>query len=694
MKLTRPTSGDLVAGVSVALVAIPQSLAYAELAGLPAQVGLLASALPPLLAAPFVSSRYLQTGPVALTSLLTFGALSGLADVGTAEYVALAGLLALLVGAFRILLGLARLGGVAYLLSEPVLLGFTTGAAVLIIASQLPRVVDVDPDRTGVVVRAASALADVGDWSVTALAFAAGTAVVVLGGRRLHRLFPGVLVAVVAAVVVSSATGYSGSVVGRLDGGLLSLTFDFPWSSTTALAGAALAIALVGFAEPASIARALAREKHERWDANRELVSQGVANLAAGFSGAFPVGGSFSRSSLNRLAGATGPWSGAVTGAVVLAALPLTSVLADLPAAVLGAVVMVAVVQLVRLGDLVALFRRSVPEAAVGVVTLAATLAFAPRVERGVLVGVGLALALHLRRELRMGNASSRRGDTLTIAPRGVLWFATVPHFERIVRTETEAHPDATTVVLDLSGVGRLDYSGTVALQRMIGELSLAGAEVDLVNPPPGRTAMTTSAPTGDGGGLDALRPGRHRDRVRLYRPGQQWSRSIDMAQTALGGNPVNTSGDLPVAGSAAPAFSLTGSDLGAVTSDSLKGQRVVLNIFPSIDTPTCANSVRAFNERAGGLENTTVLCVSADLPFAQSRFCGAEGIENVSTASTFKSPEFAAAYGVGMVDGKLEGLLARAVVVIDEAGNVAHSQLVAEIANEPDYDAALGALG
>lgn len=166
------------------------------------------------------------------------------------------------------------------------------------------------------------------------------------------------------------------------------------------------------------------------------------------------------------------------------------------------------------------------------------------------------------------------------------------------------------------------------------------------------------------------------------------------MAQTALGGNPVSTSGDLPEVGSSAPDFSLTGPDLGPIQSSDFAGQRVVLNIFPSIDTPTCATSVRTFNERASALDNTTVLCVSADLPFAQGRFCGAENIDAVKTASTFKNPEFLDTFGVGLVDGKLAGLCARAVVVIDESGTVAHAELVPEIADEPDYDAAVAALG
>ena len=166
------------------------------------------------------------------------------------------------------------------------------------------------------------------------------------------------------------------------------------------------------------------------------------------------------------------------------------------------------------------------------------------------------------------------------------------------------------------------------------------------------------------------------------------------MATTAFQGNPVNTSGDLPAVGGTAPAFTLTGGDLGAVSSEGLAGGRVVLNIFPSIDTPVCAQSVRTFNERAAGLDDTTVVCVSADLPFAAGRFCGAEGIENVTIGSTFRSPEFLDDYGVGIVGGPLGGLCARAVVVIDSDGTVLHSQLVPEIVDEPDYDAAIAALG
>lgn len=165
------------------------------------------------------------------------------------------------------------------------------------------------------------------------------------------------------------------------------------------------------------------------------------------------------------------------------------------------------------------------------------------------------------------------------------------------------------------------------------------------------------------------------------------------MAITHLHGNPVNTVGDLPAVGDQAPAFTLTGTDLAEVSSDGFAGKRVLLNIFPSIDTGVCAASVRRFNELAAGLENTTVVCMSQDLPFAQARFCGAEGIENVTVGSGFRS-DAGNAFGVRMIDGPMAGLLARSVVVLDADGKVTYTELVPEIAQEPDYDAALAALG
>lgn len=160
-----------------------------------------------------------------------------------------------------------------------------------------------------------------------------------------------------------------------------------------------------------------------------------------------------------------------------------------------------------------------------------------------------------------------------------------------------------------------------------------------------------------------------------------------------LGGNPIDVAGNLPKKGQHAPAFALVGKDLADVTLANFSGKRKILNIFPSIDTPTCATSVRQFNKKASELANTAVLCISADLPFAQSRFCGAEGLSNVVTLSTMRGHEFLQSYGVAIKSGPLAGVAARAVVVLDEHDTVLHSELVAEIKQEPDYAAALAAL-
>jgi thiol peroxidase len=164
------------------------------------------------------------------------------------------------------------------------------------------------------------------------------------------------------------------------------------------------------------------------------------------------------------------------------------------------------------------------------------------------------------------------------------------------------------------------------------------------------------------------------------------------MAQITMRGNPIHTVGELPAVGTPAPSFSLTGNDLGAVTNEQFRDKPLLLNIFPSVDTPVCATSIRTFNERVGGT-GAAVVCVSKDLPFAQKRFCGAEDIENVQTASAFRD-SFGEDYGVTIADGPFAGLLGRAVVVVGADGNVLYTELVPEIAEEPNYDAALAALG
>jgi thioredoxin-dependent peroxiredoxin len=165
------------------------------------------------------------------------------------------------------------------------------------------------------------------------------------------------------------------------------------------------------------------------------------------------------------------------------------------------------------------------------------------------------------------------------------------------------------------------------------------------------------------------------------------------MARITLKGNPVNTSGNLPSKGSQAPDFTLVKSDLGKQSLSELKGKKLILNIFPSLDTSVCATSVRKFNQMAAGKTNTVVLAISKDLPFAHGRFCTTEGITNVITLSGFRDSSFGKLYGVDIIDGPMAGLYARSVIVVDEKGKVVYTQLVPEIAQEPDYDSALATL-
>ena len=481
----RLKTGDLVAALSVALALIPQAEAYAALAGVPARSGLYAAALPPIVAAFFASSRYLQTGPVAVTSILTFGALATIAVPESAHYAALAALLALMVGVGRVSFGLLRGGWIAYLMSQPVLLGFTTAAATLIMISQIPTALGVHAPTESMIGAAWWSVTHVGAWEPASVVLTGVTILIILGGSRLHRLFPGVLVAVVVGVAYSIIAGYSGPTVGAMPTGLPPLSLDLPWDSIPILLVPALVIAFVGFAEPTAIARTFAAQDRERWDPNREFLSQGVANLAAGLSGGMPVGGSFARSAINRMAGGRTRWSGAIAGLLILAFLPFANVLSPLPRAILGAIVIAAVTQLISFGKLFQLVRTTRPQALVAWITAGSTIAFAPHVERAVIVGVILSIVVHIWRELPVGVTSWFAKGTLHLEPVGVLFFGSAPALDDALLNELAAHPDAERLVLHLGKLGRIDYSGALVLKSVTEEATQAGLEVAVADVPP-----------------------------------------------------------------------------------------------------------------------------------------------------------------------------------------------------------------
>ena len=404
MKITRPNSSDLLAGISVALLALPQGLAYAELAGMPAKYGLYAAALPSLLAALFASSPYLQTGPVALTALLTFGALQGLAEPQSMEFIELAALLALMVGVIRLALGLFKFGKITNILTDAVVIGFTSGAAIVIIFSQLPKSLGVRDATGGVISAGWDSLFSPSQWEIGAILFSIFTIVIIFGGRALHRLFPGVLIAVVSGILISQLGDYSGQTVGELPRGFIQLKFQYEWGAIVDLIFPAIIIAIVGFAEPASIARTFAREENMKWNANKEFISQGIANLASAASNAFPVGGSFGRSALNKVAGATTPWAGAFTGAFVLAALPFIFLLENLPSAILGATVIGAVIKLVKIAGVWEIFHESTSQGLVAIGTFMATIVTSPRIERGIVIGLVFAFIAWAQRKINSKN--------------------------------------------------------------------------------------------------------------------------------------------------------------------------------------------------------------------------------------------------------------------------------------------------
>ncbi|MQA10831.1 MAG: STAS domain-containing protein [Pseudonocardiaceae bacterium] len=474
-----PSKGDLLAGPSVALVLIPQSLAYAELAGVPPERGLYTAAAAPAIAAISGSSRYLQSGPVALTSLLAMGALAPLMATGTAEYAAHAALLAVLVGIVRVLLGLLRGGALSYLMSQPVLAGFTVGAAILIVASQVPTLLGVPSDADNPLTAAWHAVLTPAGWQPGPIVLGIATIAILLGGRKLHALFPGALIATVLGVLVATA-GFGGPQVGAIPAGLPLPSLDLPWPAVGSLVLPAVVIALVGFAEPAAIARRYAAQENETWNPNREFFGQGVANLASGLMTGYPVGGSFSRTALNKLSGATSRWSAVLTGGWVLALLPLAPLLSGLPTAVLAGLVIAAAVSLVEVRPFREYWRLSLPQFGVAVPTLLATLLLAPRMERAVLLGVGLAIAVHLWRELRVDVERWLEDDTLHLRPRGVLYFGSAPDAERQIRAALNESPEIHQLVLHLDGIGRLDVTGVLALRNLLDRLALDGVDVHL----------------------------------------------------------------------------------------------------------------------------------------------------------------------------------------------------------------------
>jgi len=490
---------DLVAGITVALVLIPQSMAYAQLAGLPAYYGLYAAFLPGMIAALWGSSKQLATGPVAVVSLLTASALMPFAKVGTPEFVALAIMMALMVGLVQLLLGVFRLGVVVNFLSHPVIVGFTNAAALIIGLSQLNKIFGVSMPRSDNFASDIWAvLQQVGATHVPTLIMGVVAFAIMWGLKKYAPKVPGVLVAVSLTIIASWAIGFEamgGKVVGTVPQGLPSVALPtLDWGVATQLVSSAIIISLVGFMEAISIAKAMAAKTKDRIDPNQELVGQGLANIVGSFTQAYPASGSFSRSAVNLNAGAKTGMSSVFAGLVVLGTLLfLTPLLYHLPQAVLAAVIMMAVVGLINFKAIKHAWEAHPHDGAAAIVTFVATLAFAPHLDNGILVGAGLAIGLFLYRTMKPRVAllgrypdgtlrDLRVNPTLPTDERivvtrfdGQLYFANVSFFEDTILGAVADHPNAKFILVVGDGINQLDASGEEVLQHLVERLRANG---------------------------------------------------------------------------------------------------------------------------------------------------------------------------------------------------------------------------
>jgi len=491
---------DILAGITVALVLVPQSMAYAQLAGLPAYYGLYASFLPPMVAAIFGSSRQLATGPVAVVSLMTAASLEPIAALGSEGFLVYATMLAVMVGVFQMTLGVFRLGVLVDFLSHPVVIGFTAAGAIIIGTSQLGKLFGVTVEKSAhhyetVYHMIQAALTDT-HWPtliISILSF-----VFIVGLRKWRPTLPVVLIAVVITTLISKVLGYAdfgGAIVGDIPKGLPKFSIpEFNFDIVMQLATSAVVISLVGFMEAISIAKAMAARTRNRLDANQELVGQGLSNIVSGFFSGYPVSGSFSRSAVNINAGARTGFSSIVTGIVVgITLLFLTPLLYHLPQATLAAVIIMAVLGLVKFEPIKHAWKAEKHDGIVAVVTFVLTLVLAPHLDQGIVIGVVLSMGLFIYRTMRPRFAITSRFHDGTFRDLKIhpeldrcknivlirfdmsLYYANAGYFETEVLRVFADHPEAKFIILDAEGINMLDSTGQMVLTQLYERLEKAG---------------------------------------------------------------------------------------------------------------------------------------------------------------------------------------------------------------------------
>ncbi|MCA9668596.1 MAG: solute carrier family 26 protein [Myxococcales bacterium] len=497
--------GDISAGLTTAVMLIPQGMAYAMLAGLPPIVGLYASVLPLAVYALFGSSRQLAVGPVAMVSMLVLASAGAIAEPGSAQFISYAVMLALMVGVLQLAMGVLRLGFLTNFLSHPVVSGFTSAAALIIFFSQLKHLLGVPVARSHHVnVIAAAVVSQLANVSVPTLIIGVLTIVALVALKRYAPRAPRALIVVVLGTVAVWLLGLADkgvAIVGTVPAGLPSLSLPpLDWAAMRKLAPIAITITLVGFMESISVAKAVARRHGYEVDANQELVGLGLANLAASLTGAYPVAGGFGRSAVNDQAGANTPLASLITAAVMGVSLLLfTPLFYYLPKAVLAAIIMVAVAGLVDLSEVKHLWRVKRSDLVLLLLTFGATLTLG--IEEGIAVGVGASLLWFVVRTTRphtavlgqlpgkeiyrnVANFSEARPvpGALIVRVDAQFYFGNVTFLKATLSKLEAKVPRLRSVILDASSINQLDSSAATALCEIATDYRARGVRLMFAN--------------------------------------------------------------------------------------------------------------------------------------------------------------------------------------------------------------------
>lgn len=499
-KMNRETiRADFIAGLTVALVAIPQSLAYAQLAGVPAYYGLYAALLPVIVGALMGSSPILSTGPVAMTSLLTAASVMTLATYGTDQFYTYVILMALLSGLIQIALGVGKMGVLINFLSYPVLRGFINAAAIIIALSQLPAMLGIKlKNSTHFLSDVLHVIEHANHAHLLSLAFGVVSLLFLALMKKFTPKLPGVLLVVVLATVASYLIGFEtdgGHVVGLIPQGLPSFSVpQVDWVASMHMLPAAFVIAIISFMEAMSSSKIIAIKTRTKWDENQELIGQGLAKVVAAFSHSMPVSGSFSRSALNLASGAKTPLASIFSALLVLLTLLFfTKALYHLPKPVLSAVIMIAVFSLIDFKTIKDAWIANRYDGIAAMVTFFATLIFAPNIQNGILTGIILSLVLFLFHSMKpriVVLGADKRGvlrnakrfslpklhpQVTAIRFDGELYFANVNYFEESILCMISDDPDLKVILVVGDGINGIDASGVEMLKNLLERLDQAG---------------------------------------------------------------------------------------------------------------------------------------------------------------------------------------------------------------------------